>query len=108
MSDETIHIEVYFKKHEDIPYIGYEIEDKDDTILFSAFILEDCLHQFGRAEKKKEILFISSAELKERFKLMKKNFLVIPNNIDYKINCLIKYIEKNEEYYYGIRTIYLV
>ena len=93
MSDETIHIEVYFKKNEDIPYIGYEIED---------------LHQFGRAEKKKEILFISSAELKERFKLMKKKIVVIPNNIDYKINCLIKYIEKNEEYYYGIRTIYLV
>ena len=46
--------------------------------------------------------------LKERFKLMKKKILVIPNNIDYKINCLIKYIEKNEEYYYGIRTIYLV
>ena len=93
MSDKTIHIEVYFKKNEDIPYIGYEIED---------------LHQFGRAEKKKEILFISSAELKERFKLMKKKIVVIPNNIDYKINCLIKYIEKNEEYYYGIRTIYLV
>ena len=28
---------------------------------------------------------------------MKKIFLVIPENIEYKINCLIKHIEKNEK-----------
>ena len=52
--------------------MDYEIEDNDDSILFSSFILDDCLRQFGRAEEKKEILFISSDELKERFKLMKE------------------------------------
>ena len=59
-------------------------------------------------KKKKEILFISLDELKRRFKLMKKFFFVIPENIEYKINCLIKHIEKNEKNYYGIRTIYTV
>ena len=39
---------------------------------------------------------------------MKKKFFVIPENIEYKINCLIKHIEKNEKNYYGIRTIYTV
>ena len=39
---------------------------------------------------------------------MKKKFLVIPENIEYKINCLIRHIEKNEKIYYGIRTIYSV
>ena len=107
MSDETIHVEVYLKT-QDKTYISYEIEDKDSEILFSTFILADCLQQFGRAEKKKEILFISVDELKRRFKLMKKNFLVIPENIEYKINCLINHMEKNEKFYYGIRTIYTV
>ena len=105
--NETIHVEVYLKTEEKT-YIGYEIEDKDEEILFSTFILADCLQQFGRAEKKKEILFISVDELKRRFILMKKKFVFLPENITYKINCLIKYIEKNKEKYYGIRTIYSV
>ena len=104
---ETIYVEVYLKIQEKT-YISYEIENKDCEILFSTFILGDCLQQFGRAEKKKEILFISLDELKRRFKLMKKKFFVIPENIEYKINCLIKHIEKNEKNYYGIRTIYTV
>ena len=104
---ETIYVEVYLKIQEKT-YISYEIENKDCEILFSTFILGDCLQQFGRAEKKKEILFISLDELKRRFKLMKKFFFVIPENIEYKINCLIKHIEKNEKNYYGIRTIYTV
>ena len=107
MSDETIHVEVYLKT-QDKTYISYEIEDKDCEVLFRTFILGDCLQQFGRAEKKKEILFISVNELKRRFKLMKKNFFVIPENIEYKINCLINHMEKNEKFYYGIRTIYTV
>ena len=71
--NETIHIEVYLKTGEKT-YISYEIEDKDEEILFSTFILADCLQQFGRAEKKKEIVFISVDELKRRFTLMTKKF----------------------------------
>ena len=107
MCDEIIHVQVYLKR-KDKTYVSYEIEDKDDVVLFSTFILVDCLQQFGRAEKKKEILFIPPYELKKRFKLMKKKFLVLPENIEYKINCLIKHIEKNEKIYYAIRTIYTV
>ena len=55
MCEETIYVEVYLKK-ENNPYIGYKIEDKDDTILFSTFILQDCLLQFGSTEKE-QILF---------------------------------------------------
>ena len=105
--NETIHIEVYLKTGEKT-YISYEIEDKDEEILFSTFILADCLQQFGRAEKKKEIVFISVDELKRRFTLMRKNFFFLPENIVYKINCLINHIEKNKKNYYGIKTIYSV
>ena len=93
--NETIHIEVYLKTGEKT-YISYEIEDKD------------CLQQFGRAEKKKEIVFISVDELKRRFTLMTKKFFFLPENIVYKINCLINHIEKNKKNYYGIKTIYSV
>ena len=105
--NETIHIEVYLKTGEKT-YISYEIEDKDEEILFSTFILADCLQQFGRAEKKKEIVFISVDELKRRFTLMTKKFFFLPENIVYKINCLINHIEKNKKNYYGIKTIYSV
>ena len=105
--NETIHVEVYLKTEEKT-YISYEIEDKDDEVLFSTFILADCLQQFGRCEKKKEILFISVDELKRRFMLMKKKFIIFPENILYKINCLINHIEKNKKNYYGIRTIYSI
>ena len=83
MCDEIIHVEVYLKR-KDKTYVSYEIEDKDDVVLFSTFILVDCLQQFGRAEKKKEILFIP------------KKFLVVPENIEYKINCLIKHRKKRK------------
>ena len=105
--NETIHVEVYLKTEEKT-YISYEIEDKDEEVLFTTFILADCLQQFGRCEKKKEILFISVDELKRRFMLMKKKFIIFPENILYKMNCLINHIEKNNKNYYGIRTIYLI
>ena len=38
---------------------SYEVEDNDETILFSTFILDDCLRQFV-AEEKEEILFIKT------------------------------------------------
>ena len=103
MGEKTVHIEVYLKKGNNT-YISYEVEDNDETILFSTFILDDCLRQFA-AEEKEEILFISSFELEERFKFMKKKIPVIPNNIEYKINCLIKHIKSNEHHYYGVKTI---
>ena len=56
MGEETVHIEVYLKKGNNT-YISYEVEDNDETILFSTFILDDCLRQFV-AEEKEEILFI--------------------------------------------------
>ena len=56
--NEIIHVEVYLKDGEKT-YIGYEIEDKDDTVLFSTFILPDCLHVFG-SEAKEKILFVST------------------------------------------------
>ena len=93
MSEETVHIEVYLRKNNNTN-VSYEIEDNDASILFSTFILDDCLHQFGTEEK--EILFISSDELKERYKFMKKKIPVIPSNIEYKINCLMGYIKKTK------------
>ena len=76
MSEETIYVEVYLKK-ENNAYIRYEIEDKDDTILFYTFILMDCLHQFRSTEKEKN-LFISPDKLKERLKILGKKFLFLP------------------------------
>ena len=77
MCDEIFHVEVYLKR-KDKTYVSYEIEDKDDVVLFGTFILVDCLQQFGRAEKKKEILFIPPYELKKRFKLMRKKIFSYP------------------------------
>ena len=68
---EIIHFEVYLKDGEKT-YIGYEIEDKDDIVLFSNFIFADCLRVFGSEEKEK-ILFISIDEIKKRLKILKKN-----------------------------------
>ena len=67
---EIIHVE-------EKTYIGYEIEDKDDTALFSTFIFTDCLHVFGSEEKEK-ILFISIEEIKKRFKILNLKFLLYP------------------------------
>ena len=103
---EIIHVEVYLKDGEKT-YIGYEIEDKDDTVLFSTFIFTDCLHVFGSEEKEK-ILFISIEEIKKRFKIFKLKISPLPENIEYQINCLIRFIERNKEKYLGIRTIYSV
>ena len=103
---EIIHVEVYLKDKEKT-YVGYEIEDKDESILFSTFILRDCLHVFGTEEKEK-ILFVSIDKLKKRFKILKHKINSLPENIEYQIICLIRYIEKNKEKYLGIRTIYSV
>ena len=73
---EIIHVEVYLKDGEKT-YIGYEIEDKDDIVLFSTFIFVDCLHVFGSEEKEK-ILFISIDEIKKRLKILKKKFIFYP------------------------------
>ena len=48
---EIIHVEVYLKDGEKT-YIGYEIENKDDIILFSTFIFADCLHVDLKKKKK--------------------------------------------------------
>ena len=103
---EIIHVEVYLKDGGKT-YIGYEIEDKDDTVLFSTFIFTDCLHVFGSEEKEK-ILFISIEEIKKRFKILKLKISPLPENIEYQIICLIRFIERNKEKYLGIRTIYSV
>ena len=93
MCDEIIHVEVYLKR-KDKTDVSYEIEDKDDVVLFSTFIL--VFNNLGELKKKKEILFIPPYELKKRFKLMKKKFLVVPENIEYKINCLVKHRKKRK------------
>ena len=103
---EIIHVEVYLKDGEKT-YIEYEIEDKHDTVLFSTFILADCLHVFG-SEEKENILFVSIDEIKKRLEILKLKIISLPENIEYQINCLIRYIEKNKEKYLGIRTIYSV
>ena len=103
---ETIYVEVYLNKHGKT-YVGYEIEDKDDVILFSPFIFSDCLHVFATEEKEKS-LFISPEEIKKRFKLLKTKIIPLPENIDFKISRLICFIEKNIKFYQGIRTIYSV
>ena len=103
---EIIHVEVYLKDGEKT-YIGYETEDKDDIVLFSTFIFTDFLHVFGSEEKEK-ILFISIDEIKKRLKILKKKIFPLPENIEYQINCLIRFIEKNKEKYLGIRTIYSI
>ena len=69
----TVHIEIYLKKGKNSDtHIGYEVED-NDKVIFSPFILNGCLKEFSREGE--TILFISSFELCERFKLMKKNNL---------------------------------
>ena len=89
---EIIHIEVYLKDGEKT-YIGYEIEDKDDIVLFSTFIFPDCLHVFGSEEKEK-ILFILIDEIKKRLKIFKKKIHLLPENIEYQISCLIHFYRK--------------
>ena len=43
----TVHIEIYLKKGKNSDtLIGYEVEDNDKVILFSPFILNDCLKEF--------------------------------------------------------------
>ena len=101
-----IHLEVYLNDGEKT-YVGYEIEDKDDTVLFSAFIFTDYLHMFGSEEKEK-ILFISVEEIKERLKILKLKINPLPENIEFKITRLIHFLEKNIDRYQGIRTIYSI
>ena len=71
----TVHIEIYLKKGKNSDtHIGYKVEDNDTVILFSPFILNDCLKEFNREGE--TILFISIFELCERFKLMGKKFII--------------------------------
>ena len=56
MCDEIIHVEVYLKR-KDKTDVSYEIEDKDDVVLFSTFIL--VFNNLG--ELKKKTIFIYPA-----------------------------------------------
>ena len=103
---EKIHVEVYLNDGEKT-YMGYETEDKDDIVLFSTFIFTDCLHVFGSEEKEK-FLFILIEEIKKRLKILKQKINPLPENIEYQITHLIRFIEKNIDKYRGIRTIYLI
>ena len=103
---EKIHVEVYLNDGEKT-YMSYESEDKDDIVLFSTFIFPDCLHVFG-CEEKEKILFIPIEEIKKRLKILKLKIIPLPENIEYQISHLIRFIEKNIEKYRGIRTIYSI
>ena len=103
---DYVNIEIFLKNENNKSYLGYEVDDNDENLLFTPFLFPECLAQFYNDEN--IVREITPEIIKRRLEEMKKKVIMIPDDMIYKIECLINFIHKHCDSYIGIRTIFLI
>lgn len=102
MREEECHV------HNDIflnnKYELYELRNNDKNYIFSNYLFRECFIDFENCDTN-GLRKIEREQLKKRWMYLKSKFH-LHQNVEFKINKAMEYLEKNHEQYLGVRTIH--
>lgn len=98
-----VHVDIFFLKNK--KFEVYELRDDNKNYVFANILFRECFIDFEKDSDASTVRKIEPDEIRKRLTCLKMEIL-IGEDVEFKIERAIQYIEKNYEYYYGIRTIY--
>ena len=104
MGDTVVHVEIYVLNLQSDNLreklrIGYECLDDNVNMLFSPFLLRDCIRGH------ENIIPITPMDLRQRLSAFQLQSAVPPHILS-KVENLIKYVENHLDIYAGIAVVY--